>query len=46
MVGRLVRDCGCDTVETRFLKVQLFDEDVYDPDRIVLSDVVIDAIGK
>jgi hypothetical protein len=41
MVGRATRDCQRGTVETKFPKIQLIDEDVYDPDRVVLSDVVI-----
>jgi hypothetical protein len=46
VVGRAARDCGRATVETKFRKVQFVDESIDDPDRIVLSDVVIDAFGK
>lgn len=38
--------CARGTVQTKFRKVQLVDEGIYDPDWIVLSDVVIDAFGK
>jgi hypothetical protein len=34
------------TVETKFRQVQLVDEGIYDPDWIVLFDVVINTFGK
>jgi hypothetical protein len=46
VVGRAARERRRGTVEGKILKLQLVDEDINDPDRVVLSDVVIDAFGK
>ena len=46
MIGRAARERRRDTVETKFRKVQLVDEGIYDPDWIVLFDVVINTFGK
>ena len=46
MIGRAARQCRRGTVEAKFRKVQFVDKGIYDPDRIVLSNVVIDAFGK
>ena len=45
MVGRATRERRRGTVETEFPKVQFVDENIYDPDWIILSNVVIDAFG-
>ena len=46
LVGVATWDCWRGAVETEFREVQFVEEDVYDSDRVVLSDVVIDAFGK
>ena len=46
MIGRAARERRRGAVETKFRKVQFVDKGIYDPDRIVHSDVVIDAFGK
>ena len=46
MIGRAPRERWRGTVETKFCKLQLVDEGIYDPDWIVLSDVVINTFGK
>jgi hypothetical protein len=46
VIGRAARDRRHGTVETKVCNVQLVDEGVYDSDRVVLSDVVIDAFGE
>ena len=46
MVGRAAGDCGSGTVEAERREVQLVHEHVDDSDRVVLTDVVIDAFGK
>jgi len=46
VIGRAARDRWRRTVETKIRKLQLVDEGVYDPDRVVLSDVVVDTFGK
>ncbi|GGC73837.1 hypothetical protein GCM10011400_72510 [Paraburkholderia caffeinilytica] len=46
MIGRAARQYQRGTVEAKFRKVQFVDKGIYDPDRIVLSNVVIDAFGK
>ena len=45
VVGRATRERRRGTVETEFPKVQFVDENIYDPDWIILSNVVIDAFG-
>jgi hypothetical protein len=46
MIGRAAGERRRGTVETKFRKVELINEGIYDPDWIVLPDGVIDAFGK
>jgi hypothetical protein len=46
MIGRAARERRRGTAETKLRKVQFVDDAIYDPDRIVLSNLVFDAFGK
>ncbi|MGF6294547.1 hypothetical protein QFZ98_006408 [Paraburkholderia youngii] len=46
MIRRPTGESGRSPIEAEFRKIEFVDEHVYDPHRIVLPDVVIDAFGK
>ena len=46
MVGRTPGHLRLHALKAKALQIQLIDEHVNDPDRVILSDVVVQMLGK
>ena len=46
MIGRASIEAAVDTLETQFAQIEMLDEGINDPDRIVLRDVIIEMFRK
>ena len=46
MVSRPTRYFGLHAVETQLTQIELIDEDINDPDRIVCRDVLVESFGE